>query len=106
MKAKHSASKVDGMLYRKGGRIVLVGVLVIVLPPLLALVGLGGGELLGCKGGGSSGPSYGCFGMSWIADVGLLAFMGSFFLVPIGVLILICGLIVRWLESRRAARGR
>jgi hypothetical protein len=91
--------------YSTGGRIVVVGALVIGLLPLLALVGIGGGELLGCKGGGSSGPSSGCFGMSWIADIGLLAFLGSFFAVPIGVIIMICGLIARWFESR-TARGR
>lgn len=85
--------------YSMGKRIVLAGALTIGLLPVLALVGLGGGELLGCKGGGSSGPSYGCLGMSWIADMGLLAFLGSFFAVPIGVIILICGLIARWFES-------
>lgn len=86
-------------------RIVLAGGLLIVLLPLLAILGIGGGDLLGCEGGGSSGRSHGCSGMSWIADLGLLAFLGSFFAVPIGVLLLICGLIVRWFESRRV-RGR
>lgn len=105
MKTKLPDSAVVGIPkqpYSRGKRIVLAGVLTIGLLPVLALIGLGGGELLGCKGGGSSGPSSGCFGMSWIADVGLFAFLGSFFAVPIGVVILVCGLIARWFESRRA----
>ena len=90
-----------------GARVVFVGVALIVLVPLFALVGLGSSQFLGCSGGGSSGPVSGCeiFGLSlnWFVSLATLAFIASFFSVPVGVVVLLCGFSLLIYEGRRRA---
>ncbi|MEJ7807745.1 MAG: hypothetical protein WKG03_17730 [Telluria sp.] len=98
----------ESLPWRTSGRILVAGALLIGVLPVVALLGLGASDLLGCKGGGSSGPSHGCqligIGMNWFVDLGLVAFLGAFFAVPAGLVVVMCGLIVRRFESHRRPR--
>jgi len=80
------------------GRCILIfGVAVAALFPLVAALGFAAHHLMGCSGGGSSGPVGGChlfgFEMNFPANLATPAFVASFIAVPIGVLISIVGLL-------------
>lgn len=81
-----------------GIKIISAGVFLAVLFPVLAVIGLGAHTLMGCSGGGSSGPVSGChlFGMeiNFIAAIGTPAFVASFLAIPGGVVLVILGAVV------------
>jgi len=88
-----------------GLRILIFGVAVAALFPLVAAIGFSAHQMMGCSGGGSSGPVGGCyiFGieMNVPANLATPAFVASFFAVPLGVLIGIVGLLAMVYGSLR-----
>jgi len=80
-----------------GRRIFVSGLAIAAFFPAVSAFGLAAHELMGCHGGGSSGPVGGCrmFGVEFngFAAVATPAFVASFFTVPIGVLVCIVGLV-------------
>ena len=74
-----------------------VGIAVALLFPLITAVGLIAHGLMGCSGGGSSGPVGGCrilgLAMNFPANLATPAFVISFFTVPVGFVIGIVGLV-------------
>ena len=85
------------MLERKGQRTLNAGTAVAILFPVVTAVGLVAHNLMGCSGGGSSGPVTGChiLGLqtNFPANLATLAAVISFFTVPIGFVIGIVGLV-------------
>jgi hypothetical protein len=72
-----------------------LGLLLCIVLPIVAFVGVGSMALMpGCAGGGSSGPASGCYlfgavNLNWLVDLGTIAFVGSFIAVPAGVLVIL-----------------
>ena len=64
--------------------------------PIVALLGISSMALMpGCTGG-SSGPASGCYllgmiNLNWFVQLGVVAFVGSFFAIPIGLLLILLG---------------
>jgi hypothetical protein len=71
-----------------------IGLLLLAGFPIAAFVGVGSMALMpGCTGG-SSGPASGCYllgviNLNWLVQLGTIAFVASFFTVPISVLIFV-----------------
>jgi hypothetical protein len=84
--------------------LVWIGSLLCMGLPTVVLVGFGAAALMpGCNVGGSGGPASGCYlfgavNLNWLVDLGLVAFVGSFITVPVGLVIL--GLSVFWSPSK------
>jgi hypothetical protein len=82
---------------RIGGKVIVFGLVIGILFPVLSLIGLTAHTLMGCAGGGSSGPVSGChaFGIEFnlIAALGTPAFVASFLTVPLGILLCVVGAI-------------
>lgn len=77
-------------------------VLCLVLPGI-AVVGIGlMGLMPGCTGG-SSGPASGCYlsglDLNWLVQLSVVSFVGSFIVVPIGVLFVVLSAVVRALSK-------
>ena len=85
------------MSKRTGQSTLNVGIAVAVLFPVVTAVGMVAHNLLGCSGGGSSGPVTGCHMLglqtNFPANLTTLAAIISFFTVPIGFVIGIVGLV-------------
>ena len=78
--------------------VFITGLLLLLVSPLIATVGLGLSQLMpGCTGG-SSGPASGCnligVNLDWFIQLATLAFLASFFSVPLGVAAILGGLLM------------
>ena len=83
---------------------IVFGLVICIACPLLAIIGIGSMHFMpGCIGG-SSGPAAGCilFGLNfnWLVQLGTVCFLGTFFAVPLGVLVILCGAAMQWLDGR------
>src|SRR4051812_31603146 len=92
-----------------GSRLFIVGVAVAVFFPLVSIIGFAAHSLMGCSGGGSSGPVGGChllgLEFNFPANLATPAFLASFFAVPLGVLLCVCGLLAMAVSAwRRRSR--
>jgi len=86
-------------------RIVIAGLLITLVCPAIAAVGLWSTHFMpGCTGG-SSGPASGCFlagvSFNWLVQLSTLAFLASFVTVPVGALITLCGVATLLLKARK-----
>src|SRR3954471_647864 len=88
-----------------GSRVFIAGVVIAVLFPVLTAIGLGAHSLMGCSGGGSSGPVADChllgLAFNFPANLATPVFLASFFAVPLGVLLCVCGLLTVAMSARR-----
>lgn len=88
-----------------GGRMLLrAGVFITLALPLFAALGYGIWTLMpGCTGG-SGGPPSGCvlfgIGLNWLISLTILAFLGSFFSVPLGLLVMAIAAIARVFRTK------
>ena len=85
-------------------KIVIAGLLVGLVCPAIAAVGLWSTHFMpGCTGG-SSGPASGCLlagvSLNWLVQLATLALLASFVAVPVGALIMLCGVVMLLLKSR------
>jgi hypothetical protein len=78
-----------------GSKIAITGAFLATVFPILTVIGLCTHALMGCSGGGSSGPVAGChifgFEFNLIAAIGTPAFVASFFSVPLGIFLILVG---------------
>jgi len=86
-------------------RIVIAGLLVALVCPAIAAVGLWSTHFMpGCTGG-SSGPASGCLlagvSFNWLVQLATLAVLASFVTVPVGALITLCGVATLLLKARK-----
>lgn len=83
--------------------ILIAGLVIGAFFPLLVLLGGITHDLMGCSGGGSSGPVGGCrfLGIEFnlIAAMATPAFVASFFTVPIGGILFFIGLVMSAFDS-------
>ncbi len=89
---------------------IILGLMICLALPLLAVIGIGSMQFMpGCIGG-SSGPASGCtlFGLNlnWLVQLGTICFVGSFFALPLGLLIVLCGVVMHLLSGRSNQRRR
>jgi hypothetical protein len=93
-----------------GSRVFLVGLFAAIIGPALFAIGLAAHQIMGCTGGGSSGPVSGChaFGVefNWVAALATPAFVASFFAVPAGVVCCIVGMIMMALSPSQPVGAR
>ena len=88
-----------------GKALFVTGLILAVIGPAVTVCGLTAHQLMGCSGGGSSGPASGChiFGIefNFFAALAMPAFVISFFSVPLGLLLCILGAISNAFSSSR-----
>jgi hypothetical protein len=87
-------------------KVVIAGLVFTVACPLVAAVGLWLSQFMpGCTGG-SSGPAAGCYlhgvNFNWFVHLATLAFLGSFFAVPLGLVVTLIGTVMLLLANRKA----
>jgi len=86
-------------------KIVIAGLLVGLVCPAIAAVGLGLTHFMAGCTGGSSGPASGCLlagvSLNWLVQLATLAFLASFAAVPVGALITLCGVAMLLLKSHK-----
>jgi hypothetical protein len=84
--------------------VLMIGLLLCIVCPLIAGAGLWLAQFMPNCIGGSSGPTSGCYlfgvNFNWLVSLATLAFMASFFTVPLGLLFLFCSAVLGLLESR------
>lgn len=78
-------------------KLFFAGLILAASGPAITLFGFAAHELMGCSGGGSSGPVSGChifgFEFNFFASLATPAFLLSFFAVPLGLLLCLIGAI-------------
>ena len=86
-------------------RIVIAGLLVALVCPAIAAVGLWSTHFMPSCTGGSSGPASGCLlagvSFNWLVQLSTPAFLASFVTVPVGALIALCGVATLLLRARK-----
>lgn len=75
------------------------GILLCLVLPAIAFIGIGSMSFMPTCTGGSSGPASGCYlfgtiNLNWLVQLGTFAFVGSFLTVPVGVVVLLLAGIV------------
>jgi hypothetical protein len=88
--------------------ILIAGLLLCLVCPTIAAIGLWSTSFMpGCTGG-SSGPASGCVvagvSFNWFVQLATLAFLASFVTVPVGVLAILSGVAMHFLKARERTR--
>ncbi|MBF4987808.1 hypothetical protein [Methylophilus sp. 14] len=86
-----------------GNKITRIGKIIMLICPLIVLIGVSAWMFMpGCQAG-SIGPASGCIllgvNLNWFINLTILAFMGAFLFVPLGLVIWIVGV---FLSPKRA----
>jgi hypothetical protein len=87
-----------------GRNTVIFGLVLALICPVVSGLGLALSSFMpGCTGG-DSGPAAGCIlhgvNLNWLIQISILAFMGGFFLVPAGVLVIVIGTLIQFVEAK------
>ena len=86
-------------------KVLIAGLLLGLVFPTIAAVGLWSAHFMpGCTGG-SSGPASGCLlagvSVNWFVQLATLAFLASFVTVPVGALVTLSGVAMHFLKARK-----
>lgn len=89
-------------------RVIVGGLLLSLVFPAIAAVGVWSMPFMpGCTGG-SSGPAAGCYlagiSFNWLVQLATVALLASFFTVPLGLLVALCGVSTLFLHARKERR--
>ena len=91
-------------------KLFVTGLILAAIGPAVTAFGLAAHQLMGCSGGGSSGPVSGChiFGLefNFFASLATPAFVISFFAVLLGLLLCIVGAISAAFSSSKSPASK